>query len=60
MKKEIRDKRFELYKKSKELKEATFLTDDKEKIEELRRKQDELYKREQFYANILKANDKIN
>lgn len=59
MNRAILDKKYELYKKSKSLRETTLDIEDKEKVLELRKKQDDMYKRFQFYSNIIKANDKI-
>jgi hypothetical protein len=58
VKREILDKRNELYEKSLKLRGLAKDCNSKRSID-LMKKQDELYKRWKFYSNILKANDKI-
>ena len=60
MKKEIRIKRNELRKSSMRLRELTLDCDFRtEKTLQLRKKQDEQYKRYEFYDNFIKANERI-
>ena len=58
MKREILDKKNKLYKESTKLRLLALETD-KPKGKELRKRQDEVFKRWKFYSEILKANDKI-
>lgn len=60
MKREIRDKRDKLRKSSMRLRELTLDCDlEMEETLQLRKKQDEQYKKYEFYDNLIKANDKI-
>ena len=59
MKKEIREKRHDLYRKSLKLRDLSNSFDG-EKSYEIRKKQDEIYNKWKFYNNIIKADDKIN
>jgi hypothetical protein len=59
MKKEIRDTREKLYKESLRLREIANDVGGY-KAFEIRREQDKLFRKWEFYINILKANDKID
>lgn len=59
MKREIRDKRTELYFKSIRLQSCMFDSSTVKKTQELKKEQDDVYNRWKFYDGILKANDKI-
>ena len=60
MKREVRDKRNKLRKSSMKLRELTLDCGfGIEKTLQLRKKQDEQYKKYEFYDNLIKANDKI-
>lgn len=60
MKREIRDKRNKLRKSSMKLRELTLDCGfEIEKTLELRKKQDDQYKRYEFYDEFIKANEKV-
>ena len=54
-KRNIRDKRYEYYRKSKELQELFMKCDNKNKAYKIKQKQDETYKKFRFYDNIIKS-----
>lgn len=58
MKREIRDKRANLLKKAKGLRELQF-DEENERAEKTHKEQDDAYKRYKFYDNIIKTNDKM-
>lgn len=58
MKREIRDKRANLLKKAKGLRELQF-DEENERIDKTSKEQNDVYKRYKFYDNIIKTNDKM-
>lgn len=60
MKKEIYDTKEKLYHESVLLRQEGGRIQDYNEAMKVREKQDEAYKRYNFYKNIIKANDKIN
>lgn len=58
MKREIRDKRANLLKKAKGLRELQF-DEENERTEKTSKEQNDVYKRYKFYDNIIKTNDKM-
>ena len=58
MKREIRDKRNELLIKAKVLKDMSFEKNTYEKSRAIQDKQDEVYKKWEFYNNFIKAVEK--
>lgn len=58
MKREIREKRKKIYLESKRLREIAYLGSTFEKAEEIRKEQDDLYKKSKFYDGIIKAMEK--
>lgn len=60
MKKEIYDTKEKLYRESVLLRQEGGRIQDYNEAMKVREKQDEAYKRYNFYKNIIKANDKIN
>ena len=59
MNKTISHKKNELFKESILLREEAGKIDNFDKSMNVRKKQDDVYKRYQFYTNMIKANDKI-
>lgn len=58
MKREIRDKRANLLKKAKGLRELQF-DEENERTDKTSKEQNDVYKRYKFYDNIIKTNDKM-
>lgn len=58
MKREIRDKRANLLKKAKGLRDLQF-DEENERTDQTTKEQDDVYKRYKFYDNIIKTNDKM-
>lgn len=58
MKREIRDKRANLLKKAKGLRDLQF-DEENERSGQTVKEQDDVYKRYKFYDNIIKTNDKM-
>ena len=57
-KRNIRDKRYEYYRKSKELEEIFMKCDNKEKAYKIKEQQDRAYKMFKFYDNMIKSLEK--
>lgn len=59
MSKQLRDERYKIYKQSKALQQAAIDEDNKYKSYQIKQKQNEVYKKWQFYDRFIKAQDKI-
>jgi len=59
MSKQLRDERYKIYKQSKALQQAAIDEDNKYKSYQIKQRQNEIYKKWQFYDRFIKAQDKI-